>query len=190
MPRIGYQHKRLKSLVMLASGKISWLNVALNTDYLIQMYVTGDTYPRFRIRVDGRLDWGGGAGALDVTMDREIAGRLTNYDNFAIADGYLYFTLGAVADNAIISRVVGATQHNLIITRNGEISWGSGAAVVDCVLSRRAANILNTPDRMEVGSLGVANSAGGDVTATSADYKVQVFDAAGNSLGYLQVYAG
>ena len=38
--------------------------------------------------------------------------------------------------------------------------------------------------------IGVGNSAAGDVTGTSKDYKIEIFDGAGNSLGYLQVYAG
>lgn len=40
------------------------------------------------------------------------------------------------------------------------------------------------------GNLGVGNSAAGDVTATSADYKIRVYDEDGNSLGYIQVYGG
>ena len=70
---------------------------------------------------------------------------------------------------------------------SGDIVWGSGSGPTDCKLYRRAANILNTPDRLEVGTLGVGNSAAGS-TLGNVVKKIEVFDDAGNSLGFLAVY--
>jgi len=83
--------------------------------------------------------------------------------------------------------VSGEIRARLAVKADGSIEIGDGTNPRDCVLSRRAANIFNTPDRLEVGTLGVGNSAAGS-TLGNVVKKVEIFDDAGNSLGFLAVY--
>lgn len=187
MPRIGYQKRKFKTIIMLDDGTLTWSALSAASVYPFGMKVTGDTNYRFRIRADGQLEWGGGAGALDIILYRSSANNLRLDDNLMMGATYVWF-LGA-AGNAVIvyGRALGDTVDAFELDNRGKLEWGPGNAAIDCVLSRRAANILNTPDRMEVGTLGVSNSAAGN-TLGNLVKAVEVFDVAGASLGKIPVY--
>jgi len=78
------------------------------------------------------------------------------------------------------------------IEANGKHSWGPGnvPTTVDMYMDPSNYNLRTTKKFCADGGIGVGNAADGDVTSTAKTKKIQVFDAAGNSLGYLQVYAG
>lgn len=73
------------------------------------------------------------------------------------------------------------------LTKGLYLAAGSLEIGADCALSRRAANIFNTPDRLEIDSLGVNNSVNA-TTPGDCQKKIEVFDCSGNSLGYIAVY--
>ena len=176
---------------IVGEGKIEWVEGRLAaSDYIFEAKVAGDTNPRFQIRADGRIEWGGGADALDTRIYRGAAYRVDIYSNLFLNDGDIWAQRNLATARAIRANIAGDTQNRFLVDASGLMSWGPGNAVQDCQLFRRAANILNTPDRMEMGTLGVGNSAAGDVTATAKTNKIEVFDDAGASLGYLQTYAG
>lgn len=94
-------------------------------------------------------------------------------------------------DQVFACRVTTDAYRRLILTADGKIYWGSGIADVDCVLQRRAANILNTPDRLEVGQLGI----GGSSTSNSTEIgdvirKIPIYNDEGTLLGFLAVFTG
>ena len=172
---------------ILGDGKITWENASASSKYLLEMRVAGDSYPRFRIRADGQIEWGGGSGALDAFLARQAANKLKVPSELFIDDNVLTLIRANAGDWALSARVSGDSSPRLILYTSGTLSWGSGSTGVDCDLRRRAANILNTPDRLEVGTLGVGNSAAGS-TLGNVVKKIEVFDDAGNSLGFLAVY--
>jgi hypothetical protein len=70
----------------------------------------------------------------------------------------------------------------------GLLEWGAGTAVPDVNLYRPAANVLKTDDKaIAVLGLGVGNSAVA-TTLGSVTRKMEVFDAAGVSLGFIAIY--
>jgi len=147
----------------------------------------GESYPRFRIDAGGVLQWGSGVASPDVTLYRSAPDTLYTPDVFIIYSKYLAFTGGIPENPAIHTLAGGDTNTRCILKRNGDFSIGSGAAPVDCLLSRRAADIFNTPDRFEVGTLGVANSYTAN-TLGNIVKAMEIFDAAGNSLGKVPIY--
>ena len=151
------------------------------------MRVAGDSYPRFRIRADGRIEWGSGSAALDALIYRDAAKHLKTESRIIIANNFCQISRTATNEWAITARVSGDAYPRLQIFSNGDLYWGTGSQTPDCSLGRRAANILNTPDRLEVGTLGVGNSAAA-TTPGNVVKKVEIFDDAGNSLGFLAVY--
>lgn len=94
--------------------------------------------------------------------------------------------------------VDGATQPSYQVKTSGETGWGPGGSTApDVKLRRSAANRLlvergdgaatTQPTLLVKGGLGVGNSANG-TTLGSVVKKIQVFDAAGTSLGWIPVY--
>lgn len=71
----------------VAALLLSQRGAAAGTD-LISTGVTADTNDRFVVNADGKLEWGGGAGALDTSLARSIAGVLTT-NAFILSDGDL-----------------------------------------------------------------------------------------------------
>ncbi len=133
-------------------------------------------------------DNGSFAGSDDLTWDNTNK-RLALTGNFKIsADGKIIWEDASAADAYLSEmRVTGDLYPRYRLRADGQIELGSGAAAPDCELKRRDTDILNTPDRLEVGSLGVSNSEAGN-TPGNVVKKIEVFDDAGNSLGYLAVY--
>jgi len=168
-------------------GKITWENASASNKYLLEMRVAGDSYPRFKIRADGQIEWGSGSAAPDVTLYRSGADTLATINRFVIVSNTLQLSGGSSGISVINISVAGDTNDRFKLFNTGVMQWGSGSSPLDCSLHRRAANILNTPDRLEVGTLGVGNSAAGS-TLGNVVKKIEVFDNAGNSLGFLAVY--
>ncbi len=104
------------------------------------------------------------------------------------------FERAADSENAIAVRVTGDAGNGLVLlnsTSGGYIGFGDRTNNTDVALYRGGANLLTCDGKLTAAQgLGVGNSAAGDVTATAKTKKIQVFDADGVSLGYLQVYAG
>jgi len=95
----------------------------------------------------------------------------------------------AVAGNSAYgARVIGDAGARFVINADGGMVWGSGAGSTDVSLFRSAADKLKTDDMFIAAlGIGVGNSAAATTPGTVAR-KIQVFDAAGASLGFIPVY--
>jgi|GEM_PF-3265142 len=78
------------------------------------------------------------------------------------------------------------------IETNGKLNWGLGTSSTWTSLYMDPSNYNLRTDRKLCadGGIGVGNAVSGDVTGTAKTMMLRVFDAAGNPIGYLQVYAG
>lgn len=88
-------------------------------------------------------------------------------------------------------RVIGDANARFQIGSNGTLRWGpgGGTAIGDCLLQRSAAGILNLLNGKltATNGLGVGNSAAATVLGAVVK-KMQIFDAAGASLGFIPIY--
>jgi hypothetical protein len=108
--------------------------------------VSGDTFDRFRVRGDGQIELGSGAGARDTILLREAANTL------ATTDTLLRVYRAGAASAALSLRVAGDTTSRLTVGADGAMAWGpGGAGATDTNLYRGAANQLETDDSFVVG---------------------------------------
>jgi len=116
---------------------------AATTTDIITIKLPVEAYSRMVINADGKIEWGGGAAAVDTNMYRQIGGTL-------ITDGIFYAAGGLkVGYNTVPYMAVGAT---------GILSLSDGAAAADTNLYRSAANILATDDSLSLKTAGTGIS--------------------------------
>ena len=85
-------------------------------------------------------------------------------------------------------RAFTSTQNRATISSAGIIEWGSGLAPTDTSLSRVGVGVLQAGQKLTaVAGLGVGNSVAA-TTPGAVVKKIQIFDAAGASLGFIPVY--
>jgi hypothetical protein len=81
------------------------------------------------------------------------------------------------------------TGDHMVMDGNGTFQWGAGAGTFDTALKRGAAGVLQAQQKLTaIGGLGVGNSAAA-TTPGSVVKKIEIFDAAGVSLGFIPVYS-
>jgi len=71
---------------ILSALSAAW-SAATATAVVASAIVTGDTFDRWRLRADGRMDWGPGDGARDVSLYRSAANVLKTDDAFVASLG-------------------------------------------------------------------------------------------------------
>jgi hypothetical protein len=116
-----------------------------------------DTANRFRIRVDGQMEWGTGTASPDIILYRLAAGVLTTPETFYAGQNVMVGGLLQLYQNATLLNKAG-NDWVAILTRNsagtevvgdlqniGTITWGG-----DTNLYRLAANYLATADSLYV----------------------------------------
>ena len=92
------------------------------------------------------------------------------------------------ADISLSSNVNASTFDHFRLLGDGDMEWGPGTGARDTNLYRNGANQLKTDDTFLAGAgIGVGNSAAATTPGTVTD-RIEVFDAAGASLGFLAVY--
>lgn len=69
-PSTGFQVTTRGAILGAVTGVSAAYTGAADTSTVISASVTGDTFDRFRIRADGRMDWGPGNGARDTNLYR------------------------------------------------------------------------------------------------------------------------
>lgn len=137
------------------------------------------------------------------TKDASFAGARTyTRDNFFVNQTQEWSGSGSFVEDRV--RVVDSTDlletvykwnHSTSAGRgyfaryaSGKMEWGNGLDPRDLTVERSAAGILKVTGKMvATAGLGVGNSASATVLG-SVVKKVQIFDASGNSLGYVAVY--
>jgi hypothetical protein len=101
------------------------LEAAAASTAVLGTIVTGDAFDRWRLRADGRQDWGSGAGARDTALYRASAGVLATDTSFSLATagGGLLVKTGANNSTAgTVTLVAGtATVTNTKVTASSMI---------------------------------------------------------------------
>lgn len=148
----------------------------LKTDGMLlagsQIFANLGTSQQIGLNVSGVLVFGS---AADTSLYRLGAGALKT-------DGTLVSGLDVAARHTAASEMqLGAKGPS------GEPGVGFGPAA-DATLFRRAANILRTPGRLEVGQLGLANVEAPQAPGVPVGRFV-VYDEADNALGFVYIYA-
>lgn len=147
-----------------------------------------------RIGVGTLVSAGGNPQLPQATLDVRATDGATNIPTVRI-DGIagqsaatLTVNMVATTDRAFAARLGSETQTRFTFLASGQMEWGDGTASRDTNLYRSAANVLKTDDKLiATQGIGVGNSA---VAATpgTVTRKMQVFDAAGASLGFVPIY--
>ena len=173
MPKIG--SRRFPYIDIGPDGIISFDYHTASSSPIIRSEVAGDSFYRFQIEADGRIEWGGGPGALDVVLRRSSANNLRLEDALRIDDVLKAAYAAASGTDALQSRVSGDTQNRIQIDNTGMIIRGPGNAAPDVYTYRDAANSL---------ALNV-NSVDGVVcrnTAVAGDTFLMIHDVDNNAL--------
>lgn len=108
---------------------------------------TGDSNPRLRLNhEDGKLEWGSGSGAADVTLYRGAAGVLQTDDT-------VLSERSAAGDDAFQAQVSGDSNPRFVVNADGKLEWGDGSGAVDTNLYRVGGSVLGTDDNFGTGSI-------------------------------------
>jgi len=187
MPNIFDRSVQFEHIEILGDGKIEWKGVSAANKSVQEIRVSGDPYPRFTIEASGKLQWGPGNIGLDIALSRANGNMLQLMDSFLLWNGLMIAMRNNLGDSSYVSGHTSDTYGRFDVRASGDIYLGIGSIAPETRLFRRAANIINIPGRIEAGSLGVGNSQAG-TSPGNVTRKIQVFDDAGASLGYLPVY--
>lgn len=126
---------------------------AAATDVSLASIVTADTFDRFRLQAGGRMEWGPGNAARDISLYRASANLM------ALDDALLRSTRSADTLFSYAAQVTGDTVTRFGVRSDGRMVWGSGSATQDTNLYRSAADTLKTDDTFEATDLSVTNVA-------------------------------
>lgn len=130
---------------------------AADTAVVLSGIVSGDTFDRFRMRADGRLDWGSGALARDTSLYRSAAARLATDGSLslAVAGGGLLIKEGTNACAGAATLVAGT-----VVVPTTKVT-----ATSRIQLTVQSLGTVTTPKAIGV----TARTAGTSFTITSAD---------------------
>jgi hypothetical protein len=190
--------------------------LGLVTNKLFDGRVTGDGVGRLAIFGDGKHEWGDGTLNRDTNLYRASANVLATDDLFTSV-GSSSSTAGTTPAGVFASSADGTAVQGVVVVNpsttakramdirlaadassrlrfdfsaasgNGTISFGDGVNT-DVNLYRSNTNKLKTDDMLIAAlGLGVGNSAAATSLGTLSK-KMEVFDASGNSLGFVPIY--
>lgn len=109
-------------------------------------------------------------------------------DLYARQDAKILWNDNSLATKLIIrSKATADTNHTFQVRSSGKLEWGSGTAAPDAKLERSDAAVLSATGHLGADTLGVGNAAAASILGT-VTHKIQVFDKAGVSHGYIAVY--
>jgi hypothetical protein len=139
--------------------------------------------PRLKISNGGNvIELGpGGADALDIKLSRAATDILQLEDQFRVRRD-------ATGLTAFAADVTGDTSPRLSISSSGVLAFGPGNAAVDMTISRPGLGRLRCNTKFIADSgLGAGNTIAA-TTLGSVTRKMEVFDTAGTSLGFVPIY--
>ncbi|MDT0442326.1 hypothetical protein [Streptomyces johnsoniae] len=113
---------------------------AATGELALQVRVTGDTAARVQFSADGILAWGDGTAAADTVLYRLSDALLGTTSRIRVIRP-------SVESDALATRVGEDTNSRFILSADGRMLWGTGAAGADTTLYRSDANLLATDDR-------------------------------------------
>jgi hypothetical protein len=152
---------------------VAFASVALtggaSTSTLLLGKVTADSVERFLLTADGKMQWGDGSGAKDVSLYRATADVLGLDDAFRV-------TRGASNNTAFSSLVTADTDPRFVISAGGGFSWGPGNSAADVTLYRGGVDLLKTDDALSVvGAFRALQGTANEVSVTGANSRPEVF---------------
>jgi hypothetical protein len=155
------------------SAGVAFASVALtggaSTSTLLLGKVTADSVERFLLTADGKMQWGDGSGAKDVSLYRATADVLGLDDAFRV-------TRGASNNTAFSSLVTADTDPRFVISAGGGFSWGPGNSAADVTLYRGGVDLLKTDDALSVvGAFRALQGTANEVSVTGANSRPEVF---------------
>ncbi|MFF1450175.1 hypothetical protein ACFVYF_18850 [Streptomyces sp. NPDC058274] len=107
--------------------------------------VTGDAFDRVRVTSDGKISWGPGTAARDMSLYRDGTGFL------GLTGAALRVYSASASTIAHSIRVTGDTNARFFTSADGKHQWGDGTNTQDTTLYRSAANTLKTDGALVVG---------------------------------------
>jgi hypothetical protein len=152
----------LPAAAALAAASLALTGSAASTTVLSAV-VTGDTFDRFRLRADGRIDIGPGSGARDTNLYRSGAGLVATDGSFvaAAAGGGLRVKEGSNAMMGRSTLVAGTVVvGNTAVTANSEI-------FLTCQTPGGTPGFLRISDRTAGTSFTILSSSGTDTSVVS-----------------------
>jgi hypothetical protein len=105
--------------------------------------ISGDTFDRWRIYVDGKQEWGIGTVARDTNLYRGASTTLQTDSQFRVVRPL-------TTDAALVTQVSGDTGARFYVTGGGVATFADGAGAADTNLYRSAADTLKTDDSLVV----------------------------------------
>lgn len=141
------------------------LNPALSTDYVFGSTVASESFKRFRIRGDGRHEWGPGSGATDTFLDRTGVGVLTLTGGLTITGA-----LGLSAPLPIASGGTGSATKNFVDLTTAQTVAG--------VKTFSSAPVFSAPLAIASGGTGSATQNFVDLTNSQTIAGVKTFSSA------------
>lgn len=136
-PSTGFQVSSRGAILSALSAAWTGLTAAA---VVASAIVTGDTFDRWRLQADGRMDWGPGNGARDTNLYRNGVGSLTT-------DGY--FVMGAGQSNGNFTAfggdlAVGSAGKGLQIKEGSNARMGTATLVAGTVVVANTSVTANT----------------------------------------------
>jgi hypothetical protein len=126
--------------------------------YALTAKVQGATYPTWRVRADGYMEWGGGTAAADTNLSRIGNGAIGVVGGFYVTSvpqgiAYCYNPSAAPSGSTILlTSVQVASQPMFSIYADGVHRWGPGGGTgVDTSMYRTGANQLGTDGEFWLG---------------------------------------
>lgn len=130
---------------------VKFFEGASDIDHVYYTKVTGDAQPRSIRHADGSIEWGDGAAAEDLKMERAFtAGMRITADQMQLFDrtghpseGFRVRGTGLIY-NLISGQFNGGANLSYAVTIGGETSWGDGTNPPDTSMARVGAGQLQT----------------------------------------------
>ncbi|MGW2795186.1 hypothetical protein ACWC9H_35415 [Streptomyces sp. NPDC001251] len=152
------------------TAPVAFTGATAGTD-AVTTRVTGDSAPRFTVNADGTLEWGGGLGASDCTLDRYAAGGLELNCALRFTNGQLLF--GPAGDVNLYWGGAGLLKTDDNLSVLGTLTVAAAATLAGASLS---------------GDLSVAGTTG--VTVGTAGGGVRIKEGTNAMMGSATLVAG
>ena len=185
-----------KYLNRLTGGSVTGPITDVNTTATAVAYATqlsGEAFDRFRILINGTMEWGSGIAAREITLTRTgtgvlmltggltATGNLTTNGDLAV-NGKVDVATDVDTDPAYTAKVVGDTGPRFFIQGDGTMGWGPGGPGTDIHMRRAGVNLLQLDDNLSIlgtlavnGRLSTASEIAttrASATAAARDYRV------------------
>lgn len=197
-----------------SNGDVSFLAERAAEGVAFSLKRSGQAQTLWHINHSGVMELGDGVNPKDVSLARggarswAMIGQLVNNRGYVVDNGadapdltnafedhetesVISFLARRVGGTGVFAqlKLVGEAFERMTIDEDGRHRWGSGAVGWDVWLKRRAAGALHTNGKMEAAAgFGIGNSTLAAGPVGNVVRRFQVYDDAGNAIGYVPIY--